>query len=309
MRVLVTGAGGQLGRDVVDALAGRVPTGGLAGDPATGRLGARTPCDVIAADHARLDVSDRGAVLGVVEGVRPHVVVHAAAWTAVDACEGDTDRAFAVNALGTRHVAEAARRFGAHVVYVSTDYVFDGTSTRPYREWDATNPMSVYGHSKLAGEHELDHGSAVVRTSWVCGAHGANMARTVLRLAAQPGPLRFVDDQRGSPTFTADLAGVLAVLATERLPGIFHATNSGVTSWYGFARAVLEVVGHDPERVQPVATSELDPPRPAPRPANSALDNAALRLLGMEPLPEWRDGLERLVKAIDTGPARAEPSR
>jgi len=307
VRVLVTGAGGQLGRDVVDALAGRVPTGGRAGDRATGRLGARTPCDVIAADHARLDVSDRGAVLGVVEGLRPHVVVHAGAWTAVDACEGDPDRAFAVNAMGTRHVAEAARRFGAHVVYVSTDYVFDGVSTRPYREWDATNPMSVYGHSKLAGEHELDPGSTVVRTSWVCGAHGANMVRTVLRLAEQPGPLRFVDDQRGSPTFTADLAGVLAVLATERLPGTFHVTNSGVTSWYGFARAVLEVAGHDPERVRPVSTSELDPPRPAPRPANSALDNAALRLLGMAALPEWRDGLERLLAATAGSQGTVQP--
>jgi dTDP-4-dehydrorhamnose reductase len=309
MRVLVTGAGGQLGTDVVEALAGRVPTGGRFGDPSTGRLGARTPCEVTAADHALLDVADRSAVQTIFEGVRPHVVIHAGAWTAVDACEGDPDRAFAVNALGTRHVAEAARRVGAHVVYVSTDYVFDGTSTRPYREWDPTNPMSVYGHSKLAGEHELDPGSTVVRTSWVCGAHGANMVRTVLRLAAQPGPLRFVDDQRGSPTFTADLAGVLAVLATERLPGTFHVTNAGVTSWYGFARAVLEVAGHDPGRVEPVATADLAPPRPAPRPANSALDNAALRLLGRAPMPDWRDGLERLLGAIEPVAAPAEESR
>jgi dTDP-4-dehydrorhamnose reductase len=309
MKVLVTGAGGQLGTDVVDALAGRVPTGGRAGDPATGRLGLRSPCDVIAADHARLDVADRGAVLGVVEGVRPDVVVHAAAWTAVDACEGDPDRAFAVNALGTRHVAEAARRFGAHVVYVSTDYVFDGTSTRPYVEWDRTNPMSVYGRSKLGGELELDPGSTVVRTSWVCGAHGANMVRTVLRLAAQPGSLRFVDDQRGSPTFTADLAGVVAVLATDRLPGTFHVTNSGVTSWYGFAREVLAGAGHDPDRVEPVATAELDPPRPAPRPANSVLDNAALRLMGMAPLPDWRDALARLLATTEPSAPIAAPTK
>jgi dTDP-4-dehydrorhamnose reductase len=295
MRVLVTGAAGQLGTDVVDALAGRVPTGGRA----TGRLGLRTPCEVVAADRALLDVADRDAVQGIFEGVRPHIVVHAGAWTAVDACESDPDRAYAVNALGTRHVAEAARRVGAHVVYVSTDYVFDGTSTRPYLEWDAPNPMSVYGRSKLGGERELDPGSAVVRTSWVCGAHGANMVKTVLRLASGTGPMRFVDDQRGSPSFTADLAGVVAVLATERLPGTFHVTNSGVTSWYGFARAVLEAAGDDPERVEPIATAELDPPRPAPRPANSALDNAALRLLGMPPLPDWHDGLERLVGAVE----------
>ncbi|HXQ90894.1 MAG TPA: dTDP-4-dehydrorhamnose reductase [Acidimicrobiales bacterium] len=299
MRVLVTGAGGQLGTDLVDALSGRVPTGGLVNDSATGRLGLRAPCDVVAADHALLDVADRGAVLTMFEGLRPDVVVHAGAWTAVDACEGDPDRAFAVNALGTRHVAEGARRVGAHVAYVSTDYVFDGTSPRPYVEWDPPSPTSVYGRSKLAGERELDPGSTVVRTSWVCGAHGANMVRTVLRLAREPGPLRFVDDQWGSPTFTADLAGVLAVLAMDRLPGTFHVTNAGVTSWYGFARGVLEAAGHDPERVEPIATAELDPPRPAPRPANSVLDNAALRLMGRPALPDWRHALERLVGATE----------
>ena len=304
MRVLVTGAGGQLGSDLVDALEGRVPPGGRPGDPATGRLGDRPPCDVVAADRARLDVADRDAVLSVVDAVRPDVVVHAGAWTAVDACEADPDRAFAVNALGTRHVAEAARRVGAHVAYVSTDYVFDGAASAPYREWDATNPLSVYGRSKLAGERELDPGSTIVRTSWVCGARGANMVKTVLRLAAEPGQLRFVDDQRGSPTFTADLAGRLAVLATDRVPGTFHVTNSGVVSWFDFARAVLELCGHDAARVVPVATADLHPPRPAPRPANSALDNGALRLSGMPLLPDWRDGLARLVGALgarDTG--------
>jgi dTDP-4-dehydrorhamnose reductase len=309
MRVLVTGAGGQLGTDVVDALSGRVPTGGRAEDPATGRLGLRPPCEVIAADHALLDVADRGAVLTMFEGVRPDVVVHAGAWTAVDACEGDPDRAFAVNALGTRHVAEGARHVGAHVAYVSTDYVFDGASTRPYLEWDPPNPKSVYGRSKLAGEQELDPGSTVVRTSWVCGAHGANMVRTLLRLAAEPGPLRFVDDQWGSPTFTADLAGVLAVLATDRLPGTFHVTNTGVTSWYGFARAVLEAAGHDPGRVEPIATADLDPPRPAPRPANSALDNAALRLMGKPALPDWGDALQRLVTATAPIPTPGKEAR
>jgi dTDP-4-dehydrorhamnose reductase len=309
MRVLVTGAGGQLGTDVVEALSGAVPSGGRADDRATGRLGRRSPCDVIAADHARLDVADRSAVGSAVEALRPHVVIHAAAWTAVDACEGDPDRAFATNALGTRFVAEAARRVGAHVVYVSTDYVFDGTATRPYREWDTPNPQSVYGASKLAGEQELDPGSTVVRTSWVCGVHGANVVRTVLRLAAGPGPLRFVDDQWGSPTFTADLAGMLAVLATDRVPGTFHVTNAGVTSWYGLARGVLEASGQDPERVEPITTTELDPPRPAPRPANSALDNAALRLMGMALLPDWRDGLARLLAASGPVPASVEGAR
>jgi dTDP-4-dehydrorhamnose reductase len=292
MRVLVTGAGGQLGRDLVDVLSGRLPTGGR-----TDRVGAAPACDVVGADHRRLDVTDRGSVLGIVDALHPDVVVHAGAWTAVDACEGDPDRAFAVNALGTRHVAEAARKSGAHVVYVSTDYVFDGSSDRPYREWDLPNPLSVYGQSKLAGERELDPGSTIVRTSWVCGAHGANMVRTVLRLAGQSGPLRFVDDQHGCPTFTADLARTVASLAVDRVPGTFHVTNAGPTTWFDFARAVLEAAGHDPARVEAIATTDLDPPRPAPRPANSVLDNAALRLMGMPLLPPWRDALERMVEA------------
>lgn len=298
MRVLVTGAGGQLGRDVTDALSGAVPTGGMRGAPATGRLGERTACDVVPATRDLLDVSRRTDVMSAVESIRPQVIVHAGAFTAVDACEQDPDHAFAVNAVGTRNVAEAARRFGAHVVYVSTDYVFDGRSERPYVEWDETNPLSVYGRSKLGGEIELDAGASVVRTSWVCGFHGSNMVRTVLRLAASPGALRFVDDQRGSPTFTADLAGALAVVACERLPGVFHLTNQGVTSWYGFARSVLAAARLDPSRVEPIATAELDPPRPAPRPANSVLDNAAWRALGLPALPPWEEALDRLVVAL-----------
>jgi dTDP-4-dehydrorhamnose reductase len=296
--VLVTGAGGQLGRDVVDALCGLVPVGGLEGDPSTGSLGERPPVDVVAAERSLLDVADRAAVGTFMEAVRPDVVIHTAAWTAVDACEEDPDRAFATNTLGTRYVAEAARRHGAHVVYISTDYVFDGTSTRPYVEWDIPRPLSVYGRSKLGGEQELDAGSTVVRTSWVCGAHGSNMVGTILRLAATEGPLRFVDDQRGSPTFTADLAGTVSLLATERLPGVFHVTNQGVASWFEFAMAVLAAAGHDPGRVEPIATADLDPPRPAPRPANSVLDNAALRLAGRALLPDWHDALDRLVPAL-----------
>ncbi len=315
MKVLVTGAAGQLGRDLVDALSGAVPSGGLAGEVSTGRLGARPPVEVVAADVAGLetvptglrlplDITDRSAVLSVMEAVRPDIVIHGAAWTAVDACESDPDRAFTVNALGTRNMVEGARRTGAHLVYISTDYVFDGTSDRPYREWDPPHPLSVYGLSKWGGEQEVGPDATVVRISWVAGAHGANMVGTVLRLAATPGPLRFVDDQHGSPTFTADLAGVLTVMATERLPGLFHVTNQGVTSWYGFAREVLSAAGDDPARVEPITTADLDPPRPAPRPANSVLDNAALRLSGLPLLPDWHDALARLVPVMAAGGAR-----
>jgi dTDP-4-dehydrorhamnose reductase len=302
VRVLVTGATGQAGRDLVAALQGRTPDGGIRRalwDDGAGRV----ELDVVAADHGSLPVEDRDAVLTAVTAWRPSVIFHLAAMTRVDDCEADVAGAFAVNAMGTRHLAEASRRSGAHLVYVSTDYVFDGRADRPYREWDPTGPLSVYGRSKLAGEHECPDGATIVRTSWVCGAHGANMVKTVLRLAAAPGPLSFVDDQRGSPTFTADLAPALVTLGLDRRPGVYHVTNQGETTWYGFARAVVEGSGGDADRVRPIRTAELDPPRPAPRPANSVLDNAALRLAGLPLLPPWEDGLERLLAALNSGVA------
>ena len=298
MRVLVTGANGQLGTDLLAALSGEVPAGGLAGDVRTGRLGRRSAVHAIGTDLPDLDITRRDAVLEACSEIRPDVIIHAAAFTAVDRCESEPDVAFAVNALGTRHVAEAARQVGARLIYISTDYVFDGTAPDAYCEWDRTNPQSVYGRSKYGGELETGPDDTVVRTSWVCGAAGANMVKTVLRLAADPGPLRFVDDQRGCPTFTADLAGALVTLADEGRPGVFHLTNHGVTTWYEFARAVMGAAGEDPGRVAPISTAELDPPRPAPRPANSALDNRAWRLAGLPELPDWQDALTRLVAAL-----------
>jgi dTDP-4-dehydrorhamnose reductase len=281
VRVLITGAGGQLGRDLQTHCE-------AAGD------------EVVAADHAALDVGDRDAVYGAITTVAPDVVLHAGAYTAVDACETDIDTAYRVNALGTRWVADASRRVGAWLCYVSTDYVFDGTKLGPYVEWDPPHPASVYGASKWGGEHEVAAhapGAAVVRTSWVCGEHGANMVKTVLRLADQP-ELAFVDDQRGCPSFTADLAVGIRRLAAARVPGLFHMTNQGDVSWYEFVRAVLATAGHDPAKVRPIKTEELDPPRPAPRPANSVLDNAALRLAGMPLLPHYRESLDRLVARL-----------
>jgi len=297
-RILVTGSGGQLGRDLVAVLSGAVAPGGRR-SALFGPEGPRAAqAEVLATDHRQLPVEQRAEVLAALEGFAPDVVVHTAAWTAVDGCEGDPEQAYAVNALGTRNVAEASERFGAHLVYLSTDYVFDGTSERPYTEWDDPHPLSVYGRTKLGGERECPPGTTVVRTSWVCGYHGSNMVKTALRLAEGEGTLRFVDDQRGSPTFTADLAAAVATLAVDRRPGIFHVTNGGETTWFDFVRAVLGAAGYDPERVQPCSTAELDPPRPAPRPANSVLDNAALRLGGLPLLPEWQDGLGRLVDAL-----------
>ena len=274
MRALVTGAGGQVGREVVDVLTAK--------------------------GH---DVADRDAVLAAVVTVHPDAIVHTAAWTAVDACEDDPGRAYAVNALGPRHVVEAARMVGAHVTHVSTDYVFDGAKAEPYVEWDATNPQSVYGRSKLGGELEVlgaGAGHTVVRTAWVCGRHGANMVKTALRLAAEDPTreLSFVDDQRGSPTFADDLAAMIGFLAAERRPGLFHVTNQGAVSWFEFVRAVLEAAGHDPSRVRPISTAELQPPRPAQRPANSVLDNAALSLSGVPLLSHFTEPLGRLVKEL-----------
>jgi dTDP-4-dehydrorhamnose reductase len=279
MKVLLTGAGGQVGHELRAAFDDH---------------------DVVAVDHAALDVADREAVLAAVTGLRPDAIVHAAAWTAVDACEGDPDRAYATNTLGTRHVAEAARRVGAHVTYFSTDYVFDGTKPEPYVEWDAPNPESVYGRSKLGGEVELaaNPGSTIVRISWVCGYHGANMVKTILRLAGEHEQLSFVDDQRGHPTFAEDVAPLVRRLVVERRPGLFHVTNQGAVSWYEFAAAVLEASGADPARVRPIRTAELQPPRPAPRPANSVLDNAALRAEGLPLLPDFRESLGRLVRRL-----------
>jgi dTDP-4-dehydrorhamnose reductase len=259
---------------------------------------------VTAAEHGRLDVTDRDAVLGAVTTIHPDVVVHTAAWTAVDACEGDPGRAFAANALAVRWVAEACRRTGAHLVHLSTDYVFSGEQAEPYTEWDAPDPRSVYGASKRAGEQEALEagvGATVVRTSWVVGQHGANMVKTILRLLKAEAPLRFVDDQRGHPTFTADLAPMVRRLAVDRRPGVHHVTNQGTVSWYQLAREVVAAAGRDPDLVAPITTADLQPPRPAPRPANSVLENAVLQLSGLPLLPDFRESVPPVVRAILDG--------
>lgn len=274
LRVLVTGARGQLGTELLSAFPQHevVPT--------------------------TVDVGDRDAVHAAIFEAEPHRIVHAGAWTDVDGCEGDPDRAFRCNGLGTRHVVEAARRVGAHVVYVSTDYVFAGDVGRPYTEWDEVGPLSVYGRSKLAGERELGPSDCVVRTSWLCGRHGRNFVRTMLGRARAHEKTSVVDDQVGCPTMADDLAPMVARLAVDARPGVFHVTNQGAVSWFEFAREVFTVAGADPALVAPISTAELQPARPAPRPRHSVLDNAALRLSGMALLPDFRASLPRLVDAL-----------
>ncbi|MFM9059196.1 MAG: dTDP-4-dehydrorhamnose reductase [Planctomycetaceae bacterium] len=281
MRLLVTGHRGQLGTELMRVCATR-------GIDATG------------VDVDTVDVTDRDAVAAAVAAARPDAVIHGAAWTAVDACESDPDKAFRANATAVRWVAEACAAAGAHLVHVSTDYVFDGTKPTPYVETDAPNPRSVYGHSKLAGEVEaLKYpAAAVARTSWVCGAAGGNMVKTVLRLAREGKPLAFVSDQTGHPTFTSDLAPALLRLAADRRTGLYHVTNQCAVSWCEFVREIVRLTGGDPATVRPITTAELDPPRPAPRPANSVLADVAWRAAGYPPLRDFRAPLAELLAEL-----------
>ena len=280
MKVVITGAAGQLGVDLVEHCIAQGDT-------------------VVAVDRSSLDITDAAGVRELVSSVRPDAVINAAAYTAVDACETNEAIAFAVNADAVGFMAAVCDEVAAHLVHVSTDYVFDGTLDRPYREDDRPNPQSVYGRSKLAGEIAAGAAATIARTSWVCGEHGNNMVKLVLRLAADPGQkLAFVDDQRGHPTFTADLAQALRQLAVDRRSGIHHVTNQGAVSWYEFVREILSAAGDDPDRVGPIASIDLDPPRPAPRPANSVLDDVAWRAAGYEPLRDFRDPLAELVAKL-----------
>jgi dTDP-4-dehydrorhamnose reductase len=276
MRVLVTGAGGQVGARVVEY------------------LGAH---DVLAAAHDVLDLADREQVEQVVATFGPEAVVNAAALTNVDECERDPERAFAVNALGVRNLAVAAERAGAHVVHISTDYVFDGESTRPYDEWDAVAPLSEYGRSKLGGERELmAHGQswAIVRTSWVFGKRGSDLISWAFG-AYERGELEGVlADQISIPTYAPDLAELLAQFAVQRRGGVFHITSgSEACTRHELIVAALRNRGLDADNVAPIT---VIPDRPARRPLFSALDNRALRLGRLPGLRPWRDALADYVK-------------
>ncbi len=282
-RLLVTGARGQLGSDLMLAAA-------AAGVPAVGLR------------SAELDITDAAAVDAAVRAFAraaehadygPWVLVNAAAYTAVDLAETDRDTATAVNVTGAENLARAAADEGIGMIHVSTDYVFPGDATQPYEVDDPTGPRSVYGSTKLAGERAVlaAHPDAhVVRTAWVYGAAGGNFVKTMAKLEAAHARLTVVDDQRGSPTWAADLARGLVELAVNGAPGgVLHATGAGETTWCGLARAVFEELGTDPTRVHPTTTDAY--PRPAPRPAYSVLSGRAWRAAGLSPLPDWRESL------------------
>lgn len=277
MRVLITGAGGQLGHDLQKAFAAD---------------------QVVALARADLDVADEAAVVAALRDHAPDVVVHAAAYTKVDAAETDEDEAWRINAIGSWWVARACKLAGAAMVYVSSDYVFDGTLGRAYTEFDRTNPQGVYGRTKEAGEQlvrETLPEHYIVRTSWVQGEHGGNFVKTMLRVGAERDVLTVVDDQTGSPTFTADLAPAIRRLAVTGRYGTYHVTNSGHCTWRELAQAVFAEAGMD-VRVDPVSTADYG--APSPRPAYSVLDNRKARLVGLEPLPPWRESLRDLLGAL-----------
>ena len=281
MRLLVTGAGGQLGRGFLEEAASHPLFG-----------------EVIATTREQLDFTDRSQVFDAVTGIGPDWIVHLGAMTAVDACEDEPDGAYLANALSVRYLKQAARRTGSRICYLSTDYVFDGRASTPYREWDPTSPLSVYGKSKLAGEAELEADDLIVRTSWVMGRHGRNTLKTILSLARADGVVRFVADQVGSPTVVDDLARAIATLLLEDMSGIFHATNQGHLSWYDLVRFVFAEVGADQARVVPVGSAEIAATRKAPRPAFSVLDNCAMRLAGLAPMPDYRESVARLAREL-----------
>ncbi|MEU6563636.1 dTDP-4-dehydrorhamnose reductase [Nocardia nova] len=274
-RIVITGAGGQLGRALV----------------------ARAP-EAVALGRADLDITDADAVAA---AVRPgDVVLNCAAYTAVDAAESDRAAALAVNATGPAILAARCRETGARLVHISTDYVFDGTADRPYEPADPTGPASVYGSTKLAGEHavlQADPRATIVRTAWVYTGDRGDFVATMRRLEAERDTISVVDDQIGSPTYAPDLAaGLLELVARQAYPGIVHAAGAGAVSRFELARAVFAGLGADPERVRPCGTADF--PSPARRPAYSALSNRSWIAAGLTPLREWREALTDALLAV-----------
>ncbi len=294
VRVLVTGAAGQVGVDLVDTLEGRVPPGGRDGRPLDGSAVGAGEFEVLGLTHHDLDVSHRGDVERALAASRPDVVVHLAAYTKVDAAQRDVSRCFAVNADGVGHVVDAASAVGAHVIAVSTDYVFDGRKGAAYREDDLTNPQSVYGASKRAGEERCPPEVTLVRASWIMGVRGTSVVHTMARRAREGQEVRFVTDQRGTITASADLAAGLVALVRARPGGVWHVANDGDATWFDVAQHVGRVLGRGDDFARPILTSDLEPPPLAARPERSDLDTTTWRQ-HFAPLGPWRESVERLV--------------
>jgi dTDP-4-dehydrorhamnose reductase len=275
MKILLIGALGMLGRDLQPILSDQQ--------------------EVIGRDIEDLDITDPVQTEKEIRLLRPQVVINAAAFTDVDGCESQRERAFSVNADGAGHIARGCRSAGSRLIHLSTDYVFDGTSRIPYSEEAPPSPINVYGESKLQGEkavQEAEGNYLILRTAWLYGKHGKNFVDTILRLASQQEELRVVDDQRGSPTFTRDLSRAIAQLLDKEVRGILNVTNSGSCTWFEFARKILEMrkPRNDRLRLTPISSEELA--RPAPRPANSVFDCSRFEKLTGSKMRPWEEALQ-----------------
>jgi len=291
MRVLVVGAAGQLGTDLVEVL--RLAPGD----------------EVVGIDLPDIDITDPDSVRRVLADVAPDVVVNCAAYTAVDEAEAHEDVALRVNGLGPRVLAEQCRASDAWLVHISTDYVFAGDATSPYAEGAAPAPRTAYGRTKLAGELAVREVLAdrhyIVRTAWLYGRHGTNFVKTMLRLEKERDTVAVVDDQRGQPTYARDLAHQVALLIASGAPaGTYHGTNAGEVTWFGLTREIFRLAGADPDRVLPTSSSEFV--RPAPRPAYSVLGHDAWASVGLAPMRPWQEALAAaFADGIDSSPQRS----
>lgn len=276
-KVVVTGAKGQLGTEVVEKFQ-------------------QFGWDVYGYGKEELDITDAKQVTSILEHICPQVVIHTAAYTKVDEAEQEKEKAFLINAFGTRNVAVAAEKVGAKLVYVSTDYVFDGMLNKPYDEFATPNPINVYGKSKLAGEkfvRDFHSKFFIVRTSWVFGSHGSNFVKTMLGLAKEKKEIFVVDDQHGCPTYATDLARSIYELVQTEKYGLYHISNTGQCSWYEFAKAIFTESCID-VRVQRCRTEDY--PRPAARPSYSVLNHMALKLNGFKVLRPWREAVQEFLR-------------
>lgn len=276
MKVLIAGANGQLGKELQKQLSDK-------------RI------SFLAVDIPDLDIVDFEKVDNIINTEKPDIIINCAAYTNVDGCESNIENAFKVNAIGSKNLALAAKNINSKIVYLSTDYVFDGQAKKPYREYDQTNPQSIYGKSKLLGEdfvQKFNPQHFIIRTAWLYG-DGHNFVRTMLKLASEKDELNIVDDQVGSPTSTVDLAKLIINLLETEHYGLYHGTCEESCSWYDFARKIFEIKGIK-IKLNRVTTEELN--KPAPRPQYSVLDNFMLRLMGLNTFRNWEDALGEYLR-------------
>ncbi len=279
MKVALTGADGMLGHAVQKVF---------------------SDAELIPFSHTSLDITDLDFTVKTIREARPDILIHAAAFTDVDACETDPEKAYLVNGIGARNMAIACEESRCPIIHISSDYVFDGTKCSPYDEWDKTNPLSQYGLSKLMAEQfisSLTNRYYIVRTSWLYGSHGKNFVETIIKLLAEKESLRVVNDQFGSPTFTDDLAATIRQLVGKGY-GTYHVTNSGVCTWHEFAVTIADLI-HIDKPIMPVTSEEFK--RPARRPTQSGLNNTMLRLEGISPLRHWSEALKQYIKQNNLG--------